>query len=141
MPRRGGGPADRATQLSKALSWLLRHHAESEGFKLLPGGFLPVADILQHRRFTGFTVAEVEAVVRDCPKQRFSLQQGEAGQLLIRANQGHSIDTVEVELQEITEATAAPKVIHGTNMKVGKCWCFSVPMFLYRHGASSRLMD
>jgi RNA:NAD 2'-phosphotransferase (TPT1/KptA family) len=45
MSREGG-----QIKLSKALSWLLRHNAEKEGFTLLEGGFLPVADILKHHR-------------------------------------------------------------------------------------------
>eukprot|EP00088_Acartia_fossae_P003878 TRINITY_DN11668_c0_g1_i1.p1 TRINITY_DN11668_c0_g1~~TRINITY_DN11668_c0_g1_i1.p1 ORF type:complete len:207 (-),score=27.56 TRINITY_DN11668_c0_g1_i1:39-659(-) len=103
-------------KLSKALSWLLRHNAESQGFKLLPGGFLPVADVLKHRRFKGFSVENVINVVETCSKQRFTLKT-ENDQLLIRANQGHSIKTVEVEMEEITEPELFPKVIHGTYYK------------------------
>ena len=104
-------------KLSKALSWLLRHNAESEGFTLLEGGFLPVSEILKHRRFVGFTIADVETVVQNCEKQRFGTKDDIDGKLLIRANQGHSMKTVEVELEEIKMAQNAPKVIHGTYFK------------------------
>ena len=104
-------------KLSKALSWLLHHNAESEGFTLLEGGFLPVSDILKHRRFDGYTIADVDAVVHNCEKQRFGTKVGIDGTLLIRANQGHSMKTVEVELEEITKHQDAPKVIHGTYFK------------------------
>jgi len=111
---RGGGGNVR---LSKSLAWLLRHNAESEGFTFLDGGYLPVLEVLKHRRFEGFTVADVEEVVQSCSKQRYALSTGVNGELLIRANQGHSIKNVEVDLEEITDPDAAPKVVHGTNFK------------------------
>ena len=104
-------------RLSKSLAWLLRHNAESEGFTFLEGGYLPVEDVLRHRRFTGFTITDVEEVVRDNDKQRFAIMVGDDGRLLIRANQGHSISNVTVEMEEITSADEVTKVIHGTNFK------------------------
>ena len=74
-------------RLSKSLSWLLRHNAENEGFSFLDGGYLPVEAILQHRRFKDFSVTDVEDVVKNCSKQRFTLSKAEDGSLLIRANQ------------------------------------------------------
>ena len=120
---------------TQALSWLLRHNAEKEGFVFLEGGFLPVLEVLKHKRFSpakslsiklsvlevlklkrfsqakslslslyeafssntkspamyflvnsvgptlrprfrggGYTLEDVEAVVAECPKQRFSLK-------------------------------------------------------------------
>ena len=105
-------------RLSRSLAWLLRHNAESEGFTFLEGGYLRVEDVLRHQRFTGFTVTDVEEVVRDNDKQRFAIMAGDDGKLLIRANQGHSISNVTVEMEEITApADEATKVIHGTNFK------------------------
>ena len=37
---------------TQALSWLLRHNAEKEGFVFLEGGFLPVLEVLKHKRFS-----------------------------------------------------------------------------------------
>lgn len=113
--RRGG--QGNSVRLSKALAWLLRHNAESEGFTFLDGGYLPVQEVLKHRRFAGFTLEDVEEVVKNCEKQRYALTTGESGERLIRANQGHSIKSVEVELVEITNPDDAPKVVHGTNFK------------------------
>ena len=104
-------------RLSRSLAWLLRHNAESEGFTFLEGGYLRVEDVLRHQRFTGFTVTDVEEVVRDNDKQRFAITVGDGGKLLIRANQGHSISNVTVEMEEIVSADEVTKVIHGTNLK------------------------
>ena len=99
---RGAAGGGGNVRLSKSLAWLLRHNAESEGFTFLDGGYLPVLEVLQHPRFQGFTVADVEEVVKNCSKQRYALSTGVSGETLIRANQGHSIKTVEVDLEEIT---------------------------------------
>ena len=64
-------------RLSKSLAWLLRHNAESEGFTFMEGGYLPVEDVLKHKRFTGFTLTDVEEVVKNCDKQRYTLAVGD----------------------------------------------------------------
>ena len=42
----GRGPPSREVQVSKKLSWLLRHNAEKEGLKLGPGGYINVKDVV-----------------------------------------------------------------------------------------------
>merc|ERR1712107_779369 len=97
-------------RLSQALSWLLRHNAEKEGFVFLEGGFLPVQEVLKHKRFRGggYTLEDVQAVVAECPKQRFSLK---------TSQEGHSISTVEVDLEEVVDPSQTPVVIHGTYLR------------------------
>ena len=51
MPRRGGGgkggaALPRDVQISKAMSWLLRHGAKGEGIKMDANGFVNVADLV-----------------------------------------------------------------------------------------------
>ena len=41
-----GGPMTRDVQVSKKLSWLLRHGAEQEGLKLGEGGYLSLQDVV-----------------------------------------------------------------------------------------------
>ncbi len=68
-------------QLSKSLSWVLRHTGPSLGLKLAPDGFVPLADVLSltHPRFRcgdgklKYMVDDVACVVRNCNKQRFHL--------------------------------------------------------------------
>ncbi len=68
-------------------------------------------------RFSGWREEDVRQVVASCDKQRFALKEDAAtGLLLIRANQGHSIRDVVVDMEEIRCAADAPdKVIHGTS--------------------------
>lgn len=74
---------DRRTdvQLSKSLSWVLRHKAPSLGLKLEPDGFVQLEAVLSlnHPRFRcddkpRYTVEDVIRVVRDNDKQRYRLE-------------------------------------------------------------------
>jgi hypothetical protein len=42
----GGSGLSREVQVSKKLSWLLRHGAEKEGLKLGPGGYINVEEVV-----------------------------------------------------------------------------------------------
>lgn len=55
---------------------------------------MDVRDIEQHRGFRGkFTVSDIQRVVAENDKQRFSLRTHPiSGKLQIKANQGHSIN-------------------------------------------------
>lgn len=139
---RGGGgsrqPLPRPVQVSKKLSWLLRHGAEQEGLKLEEGGFMNLQDVLNNRNLRALKVTfeEVQQIVQDNDKQRFTmvpasatLTEAEAeavnGQPTlpsenprdwkIRANQGHSLK-IEAEglLQPITAEDVPGTAVHGT---------------------------
>ncbi|CAK4030615.1 tRNA 2 -phosphotransferase 1 [Lecanosticta acicola] len=136
-----GGPLPRPVQVSKKISWLLRHGAAEEGLTLLPGGFLPVDQLLSNRKIRSLkvTLDEVREIVTDNDKQRFTMvhvsqvdpttgavqesveisDEGdgtvEPKEFLIRANQGHSIK-VESEglLKPITDENRPETAVHGT---------------------------
>ena len=100
---------DRAVQISKFLSLVLRHQPEKIGLRLSQSGWASVEELIEASRQRGieFTLEELQNVVASNDKKRFSLS--EDG-LLIRANQGHSI---EVKLGYAP--TAPPDVLyHGT---------------------------
>lgn len=107
-------------QLSKFLSYICRHGAEKRGLTVheggarllsagalilflylhtILGGYINVCDILELReaRKNSYSVSDVQRVVSDCPKQRFSLRTAAAAggggdTLQICANQGHSVE-------------------------------------------------
>jgi 2'-phosphotransferase len=137
------GEVPRSVQVSKKLSWLLRHGAESENLTLGPGGFANLADVLNNRKLRGMQITfdEVRQVVDDNEKQRFTMipvdvDTEEIGQAngsgaaqqqpsttstdlkdwKIRANQGHSIKVEDEGLLEPITADKAPdSAVHGTN--------------------------
>lgn len=89
---RGDSPTVR---LSKALSWLLRHNAVSQGIAIRPDGFVKITDVLGHPKFKGFTLDDIVKVVDTNEKKRFEILEDAQGQKeYIRAVQGHSIAAV-----------------------------------------------
>ena len=81
--------------MSKKLTFLLRHGAAEKGLQLRPDGFAVLADVLSLPGFGGASVRDVERIVEADSKQRFALRRGEDGQLMLRANQGHTLASVE----------------------------------------------
>ena len=92
----GAGAAGHDKTLSKRLSWLLRHGAETVGLQLLPGGFLPVRDVLATPNLRRYSEQDFIRVVDQNDKQRFSLREDDEVGLLIRANQGHSLKVMSL---------------------------------------------
>ena len=117
-------------KLSKSLSWLLRHNLDLI-YPYLEGddkeiarttGFVECEAILKHPRFQNYSIDDIQQVCAKNDKQRFCMRQhpNNPNKLQIRANQGHSIETVEVELRKITDPNEITHdVIHGTYKK---CW-------------------
>ncbi|ORY82669.1 phosphotransferase KptA/Tpt1 [Protomyces lactucae-debilis] len=104
------------TELSRALSRMLRHNAANEGLAVRSDGYISVAAILARPKLKKFqaTQAKIEEVVALDNKSRYAMQQID-GVLFIRANQGHSIQVDDLELEKIQDATRFPVVLHGTN--------------------------
>ncbi|KAG6916190.1 hypothetical protein DXG01_008072 [Tephrocybe rancida] len=106
-----------AVRLSKTLSWLLRHGAKSEGLPMRPDGYVKVTDLLANPKVKGqgLDVAGLEEIVNADAKKRYDLVEDE-GERWIRANQGHSIKTVKLDLKPILSVTDIPTgiAVHGT---------------------------
>ena len=93
-------------ELSKHLSYVLRHKPEAIGIELDENGWTSVGDLIA-KSPKGFTPEIIEFIVSNNDKKRFILS--ENGDR-IRANQGHSVN-VDLALQ----ATIPPSVLfHGT---------------------------
>ncbi|KAF2744845.1 phosphotransferase KptA/Tpt1 [Sporormia fimetaria CBS 119925] len=144
--RGGRNPRDmpRDQQVSRKVSWLLRHGAEKEGLKLAKGGWVNVQEALDtpSLRKLNITFQELKDIVATNDKQRFSLipatslpsgsstpvpstipeetdqQSDSPSDYLIRANQGHSlaVDATDLLTPITVEAGNVPSVcVHGTN--------------------------
>lgn len=95
-------------RVSKFLSLVLRHQPEKIGLQLDRNGWVSV-DILVEA--SGISKAIIAEVVSTSDKQRFSFSPDGS---LIRANQGHSVQGVNLELSPVTPPNT---LFHGT---VGK---------------------
>lgn len=106
-------------KLSKALSYALRHGALKLGLPMGADGFVPLHGLLQLPQFRSFSIEDVQRVVDANEKQRFTLRPGDPSTgLLIRANQGHSLQVPDLELMPLETLQALPQVlVHGTFWK------------------------
>ena len=109
MPKR-----DRGDELGRSLVQLLRHGAHEANVPIDDEGWVALDAALAHvnRRGKSFTVADVEQSVAACAKQRMALRTSPAGARQIRANQGHSMKDVHVEMKRL-DAASAPEA---------ECW-------------------
>jgi putative RNA 2'-phosphotransferase len=99
-------------QLSKFLSYVLRHKPDAVGIELDPAGWTSISELIAQCNAHGNAITRelLDAIVRTDSKGRYAIS--EDG-LRIRANQGHS---VEVELGY--EQRQAPAVLyHGTPVR------------------------
>jgi len=114
----------RDEQLSRSLTWVLRHQAKSLGLNISDDGYIPLNEVLScHKRFNGYSEQDVKRVVQNCAKQRFRLEQSNDadGTLRIRANQGHTIRSVKDEELLVpiskTDLQSIECIVHGTTQK------------------------
>ncbi|WP_028973065.1 RNA 2'-phosphotransferase [Spirochaeta cellobiosiphila] len=97
------------TQISKFLSYILRHKPDAIGITLDQNGWASIDDLLLKSRDSGTDISREDffAVVEQNDKKRFSLSDDRQK---IRAAQGHSLD-VDLAL----EAQTPPQhLFHGT---------------------------
>lgn len=119
----------RDIQISKALSYLLRHGAQKEKLQMDTNGFIKLTDILTHNRLkTHHTTREdIIRIVEENNKKRFVLKKmpdlnTDSAVLIeyIAATQGHSIKltpTDEMLTKIETNEILSHPLIHGTNLK------------------------
>ena len=71
----------RDVQLSKALSYLLRHAAVKEKLTIDSNGYTPLKELLSHNRLKTHkcTVDDIHRIVKENDKQRFHLKNIRSG--------------------------------------------------------------
>ena len=101
--RKNGTPkrvrGERAKEISKALTQLLRHAAPRLGIRIQEDGYVDMGDLLRAPRFWNqwITEAEVIDVIHHNQKSRFEVN-FQRGHYQVRALQGHSISHVRDDL-------------------------------------------
>ena len=99
-------------QVSKYMSYILRHKPEDAGITLDEHGWASSSELVKalKKKYPGFGPTHLKFIVETDEKQRYSFGDGVKK---IRANQGHSIP-VDLELKAVTP----PKYLyHGTARK------------------------
>lgn len=94
-------------EVSKYLSYILRHKPEAIGLKLDVNGWANIDELIKKTTEMAISRTLIEEVVKTSDKQRFIIS---GDQMKIRANQGHSIN---VDLNLV--AKEPPSILyHGT---------------------------
>jgi len=129
-PLRGHPKDSPDVRLSKTLSWILRHGAKSEGLYMRSDGYIRVNDLLASPRLSSPTpldFATLQRIVENDSKKRYMLLESPdeaaptAGDVWwIRANQGHSLKEIQLDLKPILSAADIPMAVHGTNRTAWK---------------------
>ena len=97
-------------QISKFLSLVLRHRPEYINLELNENGWADVNAVIEKSKSKNmdFSYKELKEIIATNDKQRFAFNED---QTLIRANQGHSVKTIDLQL----EAVKPPEFLyHGT---------------------------
>ena len=100
----------RLVKYSKFLSLILRHKPDTIGLVLDSGGWGDIDEIISKSKSIGFIISKKDIcdIVENNNKKRFSIS---TDGKKIRAEQGHSISSVDIEYEE----TIPPEVLyHGT---------------------------
>lgn len=100
-------PASELNEISKKMSYILRHAPESVGLKMESDGSV---DLDELAKSLSITVDAVRGIVSSDSKSRYVI----SGKR-IWAAQGHSID-VEVPLERVQELTESGLLFHGTQI-------------------------
>ena len=105
------GLGGRAKKISKIMAYILRHDTKYEPLLSARNGYLPIPVLVKDARLCKLktTVADVVQIVASDKKNRFRIE-GDR----IRANQGHSLQSVLVDMEEITDPFDVPVAVHGT---------------------------
>ncbi|XP_011299066.1 tRNA 2'-phosphotransferase 1 isoform X2 [Fopius arisanus] len=99
-------------RISKRLSYLLRHGAVQEGLHINPDGFVPLRELLE--KLPECTIVDIRRIVSTNSKGRFTLVESEDEGPQIKANQGHSLASVNrLSLKEVSNPNF--EIIHGTS--------------------------
>jgi len=96
------------TQISKYLSYILRHKPDSIGLILDSNGWADIDKVIEKTKDFNLTKEMIEEIVKSSDKQRFIIKDNK-----IRANQGHSID-VDLNLKPLEPLDV---LYHGTAEK------------------------
>lgn len=105
-----GSSGERMKKISISLAYVLRHHAEELGIHLDKAGYASVHDVLKLSMFHNVSKEEIDQIVAEDTKQRYSFAYDAFGTKMIRANQGHSISSVDETL--LLEPVHDPSLFH-----------------------------
>lgn len=100
--------------VSRRLTRILRHSAVQDNIPILSTGYVKLSDLQKLNLFSKITIDDFKKIVEEDNKNRFHLYE-DSNEYYIRANQGHSIKHIQIDMEELKEPIN--DVIHGTYYK------------------------
>ena len=102
--------------ISKFISLILRHKPEAVGISLDSQGWADVQELMDGMKEQGKSVelSDLEIVVDNDSKGRYSFNDDKSK---IRANQGHSVNGVDLNLKPLSSKDVPDWLYHGTNSR------------------------
>ena len=102
-------------EIGKFIALILRHRPDAIGITLDEHGWAKVEELIAGiSRNYDFNMAMLEDIVKSDNKQRYSFNDDKT---LIRANQGHSTKSVNINFEEVDWDKMKGKLFHGTGEK------------------------
>mmetsp|Transcript_33913 Transcript_33913/g.54191 ORF Transcript_33913/g.54191 Transcript_33913/m.54191 type:complete len:928 (+) Transcript_33913:172-2955(+) len=103
-------------KISKMFSYVLRHAAHKLDVRIRKDGFVRLKEIMKLRNFKPYSLEELMAVVYFDEKERYTMVREFDGELLIRANQGHTMKVVDdnLLLEPVSDPDVIGECVHGT---------------------------
>ncbi|ESK87398.1 trna 2 -phosphotransferase tpt1 [Moniliophthora roreri MCA 2997] len=116
-------PTDVATAtITRQMSWLLRHAAQSQGIRIRPDGYVRVNDLLSYYLFKRYNMKSLQELLRYDPKHRFEFKEEEglwrgSKEWLVRHQGGHTIKGVSSSAKRITSFPKSSAAIYCTDIQ------------------------
>jgi 2'-phosphotransferase len=92
-----------------------------------PDGYIRVTDLLANARLQGLDLQALQDIVKKDAKKRYDLfydaegsAEPQTGVWWMRANQGHSMKSVQLELQPVVSSADIAMAVHGTTLQAWK---------------------
>jgi 2'-phosphotransferase len=100
------------TKISKEMSWILRHGAIKSNITITKNGFISL-DVLTKR--LNVTPQDIACIVVNDNKERYKMiYKKNTHDIYVRANQGHSMSEISIEMNQIKDPSQIPTAVHGT---------------------------
>ena len=112
------------SELSRVLCRLLRHEADKYELEMTKDGFVLLSEVLKLRHVKAayqrddISMEVIQEIVDGSDKERFTLKENNEGHKVTRANQGHSLQAVDIQELSVQEVKLGDQqgmvCVHGT---------------------------
>lgn len=116
---KNAAPASMQVRISKQLTQILRHSGRQEGLAVRSDGYACLEEVMRLPSMVKLRATDkaIREIVKTSDKQRFAMLEEADGRTLIRANQGHSMEGIDMDElcgSPVVELDDGEVCCHGT---------------------------